>query len=221
MSTLLIFGYKFEVGSLGEWVAAIGTVGAVVVALFHEPLMRWWRRPKLALSIASCPPDCHKVAFNNSRPVYYFRLWVSNSGKTRAEHVQVYISNLERKGENGSFERYTRFPPMNLVWSNSPGKPEVYAAGIAPEMSRHCDLCHVPHPGPHATAVPSIYFDLEMEPAALTHIVPVGAYRANLRVAAANAAPRDYELRIELKRWYDDESTMLAKGVPLSLVAKR
>ena len=76
-----------------------------LVALFKEEIVKRWRRPILDLSLHVAPPDCYKTELRDLRPgpgddvqirgidkwhvanCYYFRLWVDNHGKTRAERV--------------------------------------------------------------------------------------------------------------------------------------
>lgn len=71
---------------------------------------------------------------------YYFRLWVDNHGKTRAERVQVFATKLHRLGADGKFVEDKHFLPLNLRWSHSEDHPEVFAEGISPHMGKHCDL---------------------------------------------------------------------------------
>jgi hypothetical protein len=53
-----------EVGTLAQWAAATATFLAVLVALFKDEVLRWWRRPQLTASIKLDPPDCHKTQKN-------------------------------------------------------------------------------------------------------------------------------------------------------------
>lgn len=50
---------SFEFGTLAQWAGAIGTIGAVVVALFKDEFLRWRRKARLQLSVVLRPPDCH------------------------------------------------------------------------------------------------------------------------------------------------------------------
>jgi hypothetical protein len=47
-----------EVGTMAQWAAASATTAAVLVALFKEPIIRWWNRPKLIVRIAAQRPYC-------------------------------------------------------------------------------------------------------------------------------------------------------------------
>jgi hypothetical protein len=114
--------------SLAQWVGAIATTAAVMVALFKDEILRRFRRPKLGLRIGSEPPDCLLSATeirdkNGSITwkgnVYWLRLWIENTGAVRAEQVQVFVAKLYKRPANGEFVPVSNFVPMNLRWSNS------------------------------------------------------------------------------------------------------
>src|SRR5437867_7687994 len=145
---------KMDWGNVAQWAGAGATFLAVLVALFREPLIRWWRCPILEITGVMGPPHSHKIpmqyvvqsltslAYANAQS-FYFRLWIENSGKTRAEQVQVFAASLSRRAADGSFENEANFLPMNLQWSHN---REIYAQGISPRMGKHCDLGHVVEP---------------------------------------------------------------------------
>jgi len=152
-----------EIGTLAQWAAASATFLAVLVALFKDEILRWWRKPKLTVSIVLQPPDCHKTTLDyevrrttvvyGSAECYYLRLWVANEGQTRAERVQVFAAKLFRRTADGSFKQVDSFLPMNLRWSHSQQgsrAPEIFADGISPEMGKRCDLGRVVDPHHHA-----------------------------------------------------------------------
>ena len=187
------------------WTGSIATLLAVITALFKEQLVRLWRRPRLEARVRLSAPDCHKTQmtlFDRSTGCYYFRLWVENTGNQRAEKVQVFLSELSRRHADGSFVEEKSFLPMNLRWSHSQLSPlgsEIFAEGISPRMGKHCDLGHIVDPSrrvafgvnlPNLSAGKTILeLDLEVAPNTLTHFVPPGVYRLEMRLAAANAEP--------------------------------
>jgi cellobiose-specific phosphotransferase system component IIC len=96
---------SLELGNLAQWVGALGTILAVIVALFKTEFLQWLRRPNLKIVVSLGPPECHAVPFTfkvaQDTPIqiaqsYYFRIYVLNDGKTRAEQVQVYVAGLSR-----------------------------------------------------------------------------------------------------------------------------
>ena len=101
-----------EIGTLAQWAAASATLLAVLVALFKDEILRWWRKPRLTVSVALQPPDCHKTTLDytvqrttliyGSAECYYLRLWIGNAGQTRAERVQVFARFREMPGQRPS-----------------------------------------------------------------------------------------------------------------------
>ena len=138
-------GNAVQWGNVAQWVGALATTAAVIVALFKEDLIRLRRHPKLTASIEAKYPDCIKTAVqwrgaNKEKPWkgwrYWLRVWVKNGGNVRAEKVEVFLSRAW-VWNNSSFEPLTHFTPMNLLWSNT---QDAYVDGIPPDMRRLCDL---------------------------------------------------------------------------------
>ncbi len=98
-------------GNVSSWVAALVMSLVALVALFKEEIVKRWRRPILDLSLRVTPPDCYKTESRYLRPgpgdnvpirgfgkwhvanCYYFRLWVDNHGKTRADEFKFSRQN--------------------------------------------------------------------------------------------------------------------------------
>jgi len=209
-----------------EWWLAIGTVSAIVVALFGEIVWAWLRRPKLDLSIKIRRPDCVKTTLTDQNDrvlaeAYYFRLLVKNHGKRRAEDVEVYAEGLEMD-ENGEFKPVTEFPPMDLKWSHI-GKP---IQSIAPGLQKHCDLGYITFPkgGPVEQRISQVLgnstfsFDLEVKPNQGGWSIQRGTYRLHVAVAAANAKVQRRVLEIKFDgRWRSDEKAMFSEGISIQV----
>jgi hypothetical protein len=228
-------------GSLTQWFGAVATLLAVLVALFREPVSRWWLRPKLVPRIKLSPPDCTKTEIYYSvqktsriegrAECYYLRLWIENIGKSRAEKVQVFASKLWKRAADGSFKLVDLFLPMNLRWAHSPPPPqgEIYADGISPGMGKHCDLGHIVDPSHRAEigydleGVPAdqtiLVLDLEVEPFTRTHLIAPGVYRLQLRIAGSNCAPITKTVELSLTgSWFPDQSRMFTDGVGMNVI---
>jgi hypothetical protein len=201
-----------------SWLAAIGTLLAVVVVLGIEgwkSLVAHINRAKLDMEMRFEPPDCHRGGNE-----YYFRLWVTNPGKTRARNVQVFLKDVANRSLDGAFVRNTALLPQYLVWSHTPQpKDEKEFAGISPAMGRHCELGVVAGPS-------SIYFDgrLVFRPwvkvRTSAYALPRGAYRFTLLVAADNVLPIERRLDIEFHgEWFENESDMLRSGISIKSAA--
>lgn len=234
--------FPTEIGTWGQWAAATATFLAVLVALFKDEFLRRCRRPRLTVSIELGPPDCHKTKLNYeiqrvaptwvSADCFYFRLWVRNLGKTRAEQVQVFAAKLSRKSADGLFKRVDAFLPMNLKWSHgrpdSDG-PEIFAQGISPMMGKHCDLGHVVDPryrkdlGEDLSDVPAektiVALELEFPPGTRSHLIPPGTYRLELHIAAANSTPITKILELTTTgEWFPDEAKMFTDGLGITVI---
>lgn len=231
-------------GTVGQWVAAAATLSAVLVALFKDEVLRWRRRPILNASIATHPPDSHLTTMQYSigwsagesvmqrAPCYYFRLWVNNEGRTRAEKVEVFLRKVVRLRADGQFEIVPRYSPLHLKWSNT---GEVFAEGISPGMGRHCDLGHVLDPSHRLNIgysldgiedvpreVPLFTLDVEVEPFTRAHLLGPGDYQLTLQIAAANARPIKKQLRVTFKgTWSPDERDMLSRGIGFSIADRQ
>jgi len=231
----------FEFGSLAQWVAAGATLLAVVVALFKEEIVRLWRRPELSPLIRLRPPDSHKtsatypvlqqegeqqVLIQRRADCYYFRIWIENVGRARAEQVQVFASSLSKQHADGVFQPVDDFLPMNLRWSHT---REIFAEGIAPGMGKHCDVGHISSPASlrelredHPEATPGqtvMALDLEVQPNTKTHLIPPGKYVLTLRIAGANCTPITQHLEITITgEWHNDQGRMFRDGVGILMV---
>ncbi len=149
-----------------KWLTAIGTVGAVLFALFQDKYRRWRGQPILEITASPKLPDCVKIpyvrpaqfGFLQSSPQpsviprrettsYYLRILVKNKGNETARNVEVYAKKLKlyRKSDE-QWEEEALFPPMNLVWSNYESGQMTYLRFLPPGMSKHCAVGHILDP---------------------------------------------------------------------------
>jgi hypothetical protein len=190
--------------SLAQWFAAGGTIGAVILALFGNFFLRWYRRPRLAATWEDNPPWTPKVPWVEpgwAGDRYWVRIRVKNSGKTRAEKVEVYASKLSERGADGKFVPIPTFLPLDMKWSHSDAL--VIRDGISPDMATFCDivaLCDPANPNPRfqrqqpAATPPINLAELQLEAFTTCNLLSPGTYQLTLRIAAANAKPIDKTL---------------------------
>lgn len=219
---------------------AIGTMLAVIVALFQKQLIALLFHPNLKARIDLSAPDCVKTKINHydengrlksQENSYYFRLWVENNGSVRAENVQVFFSKLLKKYMDGKFIEEKQFLPMNFRWSNSPiGQVEIFTDGISPKMGKHCDIGHIVDPStPRSSALREILnftgektlleFDLEVFPSTYSNVISPGEYQLVLQIAAANAKPKEVKLSLNFTgEWFNDETQMYSKGIGIQII---
>lgn len=96
-----------------DWLTAIGTLAAVVVALllaiFHEHLRALCWHPALELLYEHQPPDSHLTTLTNRQTgvqaaCYYFRIRVRNGGNARAKNVEVFVEEVSHRRADGVLE---------------------------------------------------------------------------------------------------------------------
>ena len=226
----------FAPSSLAQWFGAIGTISAVLVALFKDPLIAWRRKPRLN---AKCTKE---TPFTSRMPIvvhdgqglvlwtgdcYYVRAQIENSGKTRAEKVQAYVSKLAKLGADRKFADMPSFIPLNAKWSNSPpGGVSAILDGISPKMAAFLDIVAIcdpanPHQGRPLGTPPNVTIaELQLEVAPLTgsNLLPPGTYRLTIRIAAANAEPIEKVFDFtHAGAWLQDDADMRRDCLGISL----
>jgi hypothetical protein len=224
--------------TLAQYLGALATFLAVLVALFKDEILRWIRSPKLTVRVKPEPPDCllvpSAVVYDHTGErwrgrIYYLRLWIKNVGKGRAEQVQVFVSTLFKENASGAFAPVAEFEPMNLRWSNyrDPNNPEIFARGISRDFGKHCDFCSISDPdnpkdelkGYKGQCVANL--QLEVVPSGDRHRLPPGNYILEIRVGAANAVPITMYVQLNIKgSWSPDRETMFREHLGVQIVAR-
>jgi hypothetical protein len=85
--------------SLAQWLGAVGTIAAVVLALFKDSILARWRRPRLVATCSKTTPWTGKVPFTVSSNgavlwsghAYWVRVRVENMGRSRARKEYRYM----------------------------------------------------------------------------------------------------------------------------------
>ena len=156
---------------------------------------------------------------------YYLRLWIKNTGRSTATRVQVFAEELYRRGIDKKYVKEAHFLPMNLRWTHT---GEVSSAGIGPKMGQHCELGVIfePHAEDQTIIRPPrlpsgktfLQLETQVKPFTGSSSLEPGTYRLHLRVAADNAKPQPFKVTISISGdWYDDEVTMLSKGIEVNV----
>ena len=209
-----------------EWLTAIGTVGATVVAL-GLGLKDWLRdifiHPKLIVDAGVAPPNAQKTLWmdkngSNGGEVWYFRLSILNAGKAVANDAFVFLAGVEKLNDAQQFETVPRFTPMFLKWSNV---GQAIVPKLWPGIPRFCDLGHLTNPQNKNAMSPRedlpgmahhysvLALDLEVTPNQHGNLLGYGTYRLRLRYGATNCAPKTLTLRVEFSGlWYQDQGAM-------------
>lgn len=117
---------------------ALGTVSAVLVALYLELIKNWLKRPILNVTFKNKPRwKVETVVLNNvPLPAIWFRIKVENKGKTLAEGVKGKL--IEIYHPDGKTRRED-IDPMELHWTGIKS-PTI---DLIPEEFEYLDIFHV------------------------------------------------------------------------------
>jgi hypothetical protein len=207
--------FGLGVGSWAEWFAALGTIAAVVVALW--PLLKdRLFRPRLVFA----PIDLENDADTFPGPQHFFRFRVMNESKVQARNVQVIVSRAFRE-EGGGLKRIRGFLPCNLVWTNDVQPVRNLTADIHGGLHRHCDIGAIGR-GPEGVDLDArrpIIVQTNIQPTnQFNHLVP-GTSCLELQLLADNFEPAVWKLTIDWSgRWHDDIDEMVRTEVKMTLV---
>jgi hypothetical protein len=213
---------------------------AAIVAIFKEPIQAFFFKPGFKVEIETRSPYCVKntsTVFGMVVPkgerlvlwqgtIFYARLWVQNTGRTRAEGVEVFVTKVEQELLDGSYNAWDGFIPANLRWAHTnPEAPETRIS-MSPEMGRHCDLGAIANPECKTLkALPGVQkgqatFDLALEyplPEDAQRLAP-GRYRITLKVGAANTKPIERRVIVRIDgTWTEDVEEMFRKHLGVAM----
>jgi hypothetical protein len=115
--------------STADWLTAIGTFGAVVVAL-ATPAVAWMlrrrQRPVLSIELAGSEPDLRPVqdASSDAMVAFWVRFTVRNSGRGTAEAVRAqlrrYWVRAAEADDDGVHWAECAIDPQPLSWASRP-----------------------------------------------------------------------------------------------------
>jgi hypothetical protein len=184
-----------ERGAL-DWITAVGTIGAVVVALLLGlGLVEWWRRPKLKLEISDAPFDRVTTRTVAGPPAAYLRARVANQGRSAAKNVNVAILSVA-EWQSGAWRRVK--PELDgrpLAWSNTDPTAQV---DIPAKAERPFDVISVVRDWTTISVPPDLPIRVEIRgpfyPANEAHVLSPGAWRIQLEVSAEHVSAKGFEV---------------------------
>jgi hypothetical protein len=177
--------------------AAIGTVGAVLYALYRDLILANRRRPRLDLLFDPTGPDAVVVGTLGGTDSAYVRLRVTNAkGKDTADDVQVLVTEvLTLDGSETT--------PMGLPLTWSGTFPPTTVGPVHPGAERYIDLLHVDWPAHDEmdivrkwTGEEPAQLDVFPKPAGRQHVLAPGRtqYVVRVKLLARNADAVGYEI---------------------------
>lgn len=191
--------------SITDWLTAIGTVGAVIVALLIASasiLKKWIQRPILTVDFENKPPFARPptpTMIQGTTPGfgYFMRLRVTNTGKSMARDVE---GRLMRVFDASTKTERNDFDPTNLHWAGHTGQNRLDIHKTAYEF---IDLAYPQT----ANDIINIY-TTETEPRGISWGLPRGDYIFDVVFFGKNTEPveRFYLLKMNagwIVKWND------------------
>lgn len=234
LSSIGFLSWLARFDPLDKWLPALLTMLIAAYAVFHETLLSWFRRPKLTID-GNLSSIAIPVLFSNGRTAnsYQVRLIIRNSGKHRAESVEVYAKQLSYAEVGGEWHPCDWFLPMNLKWANE----EVTYMGISKGIERTCNLFGVMDPAnadrpslpllrqPQGFDYNTMYtcrVQAIVNTSSYSNWLFPAAYRLDLIIAAANAETQTASVSLSFDgRWSDNFGEMLSTSIRASLISNR
>lgn len=212
-----------------QWVSPGVALILGVAGIFQNNIRNIVFKPKMCPTIDLAPPDCHKIALNNTQTgakicdTYYFRFKVRNGGNLVMEDVEVFATELHKKSISGAFEKVQDFLPINLVWAHN---HYVTLPKIQPDLYKHCDFGHIlrsvnvdlrPFGLEHKSKV-IFLLDSEVQPNTGSHLIFPGEYKIKIVFSANNVKPTSKWVNLRLNDdWHEDQVTMFRDNVDVSM----
>ncbi|MFL6526985.1 MAG: hypothetical protein ACJ8IQ_02685, partial [Chthoniobacterales bacterium] len=182
--------------------APIATALAVFVALFWEPLRKWWNAPRLKIDYRSrythlrlemhAPHDTRTFLFRT------FRLLITNLGTQAAEHVEVLITDLFEilEAEGRRWRMIDGFVPTPLKWTHSESSLCEYLPGRGGKL---CDFGTFLTFEPHRPGRDEDSFTFAMTVQPKTRYDQIGCGLFVIRVVASAANSRAVSLLLTMR----------------------
>ena len=186
-------------------VAAVGTVGAVVYALYRDTIREVKRRPLLSMSLnPTWGKDNLDLVPVASPESHWIRARVMNApGRHSAEDVEVLVARVTPLGKGAKYEAALDTRP--LKWSNlGTFENPVTEVHLPPGVARYVDLLSVKpplvsdgaggarqaEPGESAVCMPDL--EVHPKPSDQRHRLAPGHYRLELVVTARDVDAKVY-----------------------------
>lgn len=202
-----------------DWLTAIGTIGATVVALYlglADKIRGLFIHPKLVLDARMAAPLVENTNWGSDRAeVWYFRFAVTNEGREVAREAFLFLEKVERIEEDKRV-RVKRFNPMFFKWSHVGWTTQ---PALWPKIPRYCDIFHLTIPSyvamqgeslPGVSHIRTVLaLDLEVKPNQKGHLLEPGIYFFTIKLGAANTKLRTKVFRVEFDGvWHPKEEAM-------------
>jgi hypothetical protein len=218
--------------SASDWVLVGSTIFLGAVALFvpylSEAVKRRAFAPRIEIAFRNASPFCIRTLWTSrhdptlSEPVFFFRLQITNHGKSQARNCEAVLTDLWSYDAAGKPFKFQGFSPINL-------RIEVpVPTNINTERRFYCAIGHVSSPayqeheekksffdfpGKDGHA-PRFLFDLETYPNSQPNCLLPGRYAIKVAVYSENSPRKEAFFKVDWSgKWHDDLSLMLRELV--------
>lgn len=186
--------------TMADWLLRIletlGAVSAVIVALFKEELIWFWKHPILVADINSDFKSDDKSVEQNIESIRYYKtINVNNIGKTTANDCQVIVDSISYKSSAKLIDKELLNVPQNIRWLSSGTIKE----DLSKKCSRSFELFQIlpsveKDSARHAQAIP---ISLMIGGIAISPEHNGGEYLVTIRIEAEKVDPIILKSKIE------------------------
>lgn len=126
-----------------EWLSAIGTISAVLVALFGGAIKRWINRPKITISVDNMSPYIEELAMDTTdssicEKRLVIRVCITNNGRHTADYAVLNADEYYQKHGSDSDYLQKIFTPKQFKDCNN-AKLSV----IAPQLKYYVNIATI------------------------------------------------------------------------------
>ena len=211
----LFMSFRTNNFSVSEYISAVATFSAAIVALFKDRYDRYCYKPKLNLEFDINDERSFSVErMEDNSKGYMLRIKISNDGLGWAENVMLRIETV-----NGS-----KFPPMFLTWTNNFDKrneERIRLKKMYLGIDYFCDLAEIRGTNNHdvilATEVKPFNKSTRFACSAVTKVKKPQHFR--LTLIADNFMPKSYDMSLDYNRWFpvNQKDQMKSNGIFVSI----
>lgn len=126
--------------NIPQWITAIGTISAVIVALFMKPIKDRVNRPKINMTYKDnkqCRVEIDSPDSSDSSKQQRIRIKLENKGNYIATHAALYVDSFFKKRDDGSFVQNDITPKQLKDYRNT--KP----SSIAPHLQYYFEVASI------------------------------------------------------------------------------
>jgi hypothetical protein len=171
---------------IAAWLQGVGTVAAVIVALFLEVFLVWWRRPRFDFTVSSDPRDRDITQASRPQDDYHV-CWLRGKvhvaeGKRPATNTEVIVQDWRSPGDQD-----VPFAHGNsLRWANSDAEVVRIASGTWRRVDLLAWMAGISEAG-----MPVLWISLQQArhypPRPWYHLTEAGLYELDLVIVADNS----------------------------------